>query len=125
MVDVERLCSRVLVIDKGRLVYDGPLDPLRRQFGPDRDLVLDLAAPPGELEISGATEVDVSGARVRVRFDSRRQSAMEILTEVAAGREVVDFAVRELPVDEVIARLYREGFGSEQEETGLAGGGDQ
>ncbi len=109
MVDVERLSKRVLVIDKGTIVYEGSMEPLRKRFGPERDLVLDLAAPPGTLDLACGEVADISGARVVVRFDSRRHSSMEVLNEITAAHEVVDFSVKELPIDEVVARLYRQG----------------
>ena len=42
LADIERLCSRLLVIDHGRLIWDGGLDELRRQHGPERTLIVDL-----------------------------------------------------------------------------------
>src|SRR5690606_40703914 len=45
MGDVERLCERVLVVDHGRLAFDGTLAGLARPVGPRRELVLDLPTP--------------------------------------------------------------------------------
>ena len=41
--DVERLCQRILLIDHGRLVYDGPVDQLKARYAPHRVLVMHLA----------------------------------------------------------------------------------
>ena len=43
--DIERLCSRLLVIDHGRLIYDGDLDTLKQRYGGERMLVVDLEEP--------------------------------------------------------------------------------
>src|SRR5919108_4494835 len=47
MADVEQLCSRLLIIDHGRLLYDGSLDAIRERFGTERTLVVDLAEDAG------------------------------------------------------------------------------
>jgi len=45
LADIERLCRRLVVIDQGRLVHDGPLDDLHARFGSRRRLVVDLDEP--------------------------------------------------------------------------------
>src|SRR5512136_858932 len=60
--DVEKLCQRVLMIDRGRLLFDGALAELRERFGGERELVVDLAddygdAGIGDVSIEGATLV--------------------------------------------------------------------
>ncbi len=52
--DIERLCSRLLVIDHGRLIYDGDLDTLKQRYGGERMLVVDLEEPREPLAVDGA-----------------------------------------------------------------------
>ena len=42
MADIERLCSRMLIIDHGRVIYDGGLEAIREQYGDERTVVVDL-----------------------------------------------------------------------------------
>ncbi len=62
IADIERLCARLLIIDHGRLIYDGGLDELKRRYGPERTLVVDLEEPAPPLDVPGAR---VSGSRAR------------------------------------------------------------
>ena len=41
--DVERLCRRIIVIDQGRVLYDGAVEPLKARYAPHRELVVQLA----------------------------------------------------------------------------------
>ena len=61
MGDVERLSDRVIVIDHGRLIYEGDIDALRRRFGGETVLVADLEEPGPPLEIPGARVVQGGG----------------------------------------------------------------
>ena len=63
MGDIERLCDRILVVDHGRLVYDGSLPGLAARVGAQRVLVVDLPDPvAGLTDVPGTTRARVGGA---------------------------------------------------------------
>ena len=70
--DIERLCSRLLVIDHGRLIYDGDLDTLKQRYGGERVLVVDLEEPREPLVVDGARVVRVEGSRQWLALPPRR-----------------------------------------------------
>jgi len=73
MGDIERLCDRVLVVDHGRLAFDGTLTGLAGTVGAQRILVIDLAQPTPDLaDVPGATlvESESDGLRQRLSFDA-------------------------------------------------------
>src|SRR6202022_1447017 len=73
MADVEQLCSRVLIIDHGTLLYDGTLDGIRDRLSTERTLVVDLASDgPGRVDVPGATEVRADGPRRWLQFNRLR-----------------------------------------------------
>ena len=111
MVDVERLCGRVLIIDNGALVYNGPLDPLRENFAPERIMKIatnDTVPPSFRPEGAGVERIE--GEKLIIKFDSRERNAMQVLESVSKHFEVIDFSLEELPIDEVIAKIYKTGF---------------
>ena len=59
--DIERLCSRLLVIDHGRVIYDGDLDALKQRYGGERVLVVDLEQPMEPIAVDGARVIRVEG----------------------------------------------------------------
>ncbi|MFB6438736.1 ATP-binding cassette domain-containing protein [Streptomyces sp. NPDC056411] len=109
LTDIEQLCRRVMVIDHGRLVYDGGLDGLRAAGDGERTLVVDLerALPPIE-GVPGARTVKVEGPRQWLAFPAGR-SAAPLVAAVAARYPLVDLSVREPDIEDVIARLYAGG----------------
>ncbi|MGW7345217.1 ABC transporter ATP-binding protein [Streptomyces sp. NPDC054854] len=106
--DIEQLCERVMVIDHGRLMYDGPLGGLH-EAGPEgageRTLVVDLEAEIAPIEIAGARVVKVDGPRQWLAFPARA-SAAPLVAEVAARYPLLDLSVREPDIEDVIARMY-------------------
>ena len=109
MGDVQRLCDRVLVIDHGRLAYDGDLPGLSRTVGAQRVLVVDLAEPGPDLDgLDGARHLasEGGGLRQRLAFDAERTTAAKVLASVAQRAEVLDLTVEELDIEDVIRRIY-------------------
>ncbi|WP_067605568.1 ABC transporter ATP-binding protein [Nocardiopsis listeri] len=102
--DVERLCDRVMVIDHGRLVFDGDLPELRATVPVPRVLVVDLAAPAPRIEVPGAHAVRVEGPRQWLEL---RDNPARVIAEVAGDHEVVDLTLREPDIETVVSSLYR------------------
>ncbi|MFF1902519.1 ATP-binding cassette domain-containing protein [Kitasatospora sp. NPDC058218] len=107
LTDIEQLCDRVMVIDHGRVVYDGGLDGLHAAGESERTLVVDLAEARPPIEVAGARVVKVEGPRQWLAFPAQ-QSAAPIVAAVADRYPMVDLSVREPAIEDVIARMYAE-----------------
>ena len=105
LTDIERLCSRVMVIDHGRVVYDGGLGGLHEAGRSERTLVVDLALPAPPIEVPGTRVVKVEGPRQWLAFPAS-ESAAPLVAAVAAAHPLVDLSVREPAIEDVIARMY-------------------
>jgi ABC-2 type transport system ATP-binding protein len=109
MGDVERLCDRILVIDHGRLAYDGDLPGLSRTVGAERVLVVDLAGPTADLTGLDSTRhlsSEAGGLRQRLAFDAERTTAARVLAAVSDQAEVLDLTVEEPNIEDVVRRIY-------------------
>jgi ABC-2 type transport system ATP-binding protein len=104
--DVERLCSRLMVIDLGRLVYDGTVDDLKARHGQYRTLVVDLEKPNGPLDVAGAEVVRVEGPRQWLRFHRDSATAAELIAGIARTTPILDLTVEEPRIEDVIAEMY-------------------
>jgi ABC-2 type transport system ATP-binding protein len=101
--DIERLCERLLVIDSGSLIWDGPIAELRERYGDERTLIVDLEEPAPPLEIAGARVERVDGPRQWLRF---RGSAAELTARVAASAQLVDLQITEPDIEEIVRSIY-------------------
>ncbi|MCW5252690.1 ATP-binding cassette domain-containing protein [Streptomyces sp. SHP 1-2] len=109
--DIEQLCSRVLVIDHGRLMYDGSLAGLHGAGRSERTLVVDLERelPPIEAP-PPARVVRVEGPRQWLAFPASEPAA-GLVGAIAARYPLVDLSVREPDIEAVIARMYADRTG--------------
>ncbi|HEY3108646.1 MAG TPA: ATP-binding cassette domain-containing protein [Chloroflexota bacterium] len=114
MSDIEQLCSRLMIIDHGKLLYDGGLDEIRDRFGTERTLVVDLAedavAAGAPLELPHAREVRADGPRRWLRFNRADTTAADLIAAVAARYRVQDLTIEEPEIEQIIRRIYEEGL---------------
>ena len=111
LADISRLCPRVVLIDKGRVLYDGALAALQAHYGRWRTLVVDLADDVGELAPLPAAElVRREGQRVWLRFDREATTAAALIAHVVVHHAVRDLTVEEPDIEAVIRGIYEQGL---------------
>ncbi|MCI3245307.1 ATP-binding cassette domain-containing protein [Streptomyces sp. 7R016] len=103
--DIEQLCSRVMVIDHGRLMYDGALAGLHEVGESERTLVVDLERELPPVDVAPARVVKVEGPRQWLAFPAG-ESAAALVARIAAEYPLADLSVREPDIEDVIARMY-------------------
>lgn len=107
LADIARLCPRVVLIDHGRVVYDGALEALRARFGRERTLVVDLSQPAERIEVPAATVVRHEGPRVWLRFNREAITAADLISSVAARYPIRDLTVEEPEIETIIRDIYQ------------------
>ena len=108
--DVERLCERVLILDHGRLLYDGTIAELNTRFESDWTLKVDFEDADGfelsQLAIAGQPPPRREGPSVIYTFDHRSTNSAEIISALLARFKIADLEVRRPPLEETIRRIY-------------------
>ena len=117
LADVEQLCTRLIIIDGGRMIFDGSLTEIKRRFGSFRMLVIDLdgvAASTVEglrLTLPEGAAIDrTDGPRCWIRFDSRLISASELIGAIVTAQPVRDLTIEEPAIEEIIRDIYEFGI---------------
>jgi ABC-2 type transport system ATP-binding protein len=109
MADIERLCSRMLIIDHGRVIYDGSLEAIREQYGDERTVVVDLEHANGPLAIPGAVVTRVDGPRQWLRFRRSETTAAQVIASVAATARLRDLTIEETAIEDIVRGIYERG----------------
>jgi ABC-2 type transport system ATP-binding protein len=111
--DIEALCRRVMVIDGGRLIYDGKLEALKAAFGRERRLTFDLETPVAPEALAAIAGVDAlwesaGPGQVACRFDGSRISPATIIAAVMAEFAVRDLHLQDTSIETIVQRIYRQ-----------------
>ena len=112
MLDVTALCPRVIVIDQGRLLYDGDLSSLVRRVNPDKLVSIKLAKPVGRADLDRYGDVlehDEGHAKLRVGHDALRA----VVSGILAALPVADLTVEDPPLEDIMRQVFAEKRASE------------
>jgi ABC-2 type transport system ATP-binding protein len=110
--DIEELCRRVVIIDDGRLIYDGPIATIKERFGKFRVITFETCLPVtdpinlpegAELVTNGHTPED---RKLSLRFDRTQTSASKVAHAVMDQMEVMDFSLAEPGLSSIVKQIY-------------------
>lgn len=114
--DIELLCERIVMVDKGKKVFDGAISELKRDYGDVRTLNFELVNSPDFKLLDykrrfNLTDDDISVERVKgtvkVRFDTAAVSVEEIISYTLSTVHVKDLNIKDVEIEEIIKKLYR------------------
>jgi ABC-2 type transport system ATP-binding protein len=112
--DIEDICRRAIIIDKGSIVFDGALDEIKRKYGQHtilhfdvKERMTDARSIPLAL-LPGMEVQEVSGHTLVVRADRSVISAAAAARHVMDALEVVDMGIQETSIESVVKRIYQE-----------------
>jgi viologen exporter family transport system ATP-binding protein len=112
--DIEELCKRIMVIDKGKLLFDGQLAEMKNRlakynqvkfFLKDRGQISRIA----EIATDGIVSERVDELTYLLRFDRNRHSSAEVIRQLVNTIEVSDILVEEEPIEDIVKRIYLSG----------------
>jgi ABC-2 type transport system ATP-binding protein len=114
LADVERLCRRIVFIDAGKVLYDGPVDRLKRRYAPWRLLDVTLAgdsAADGDarFDLPGVESAERQEGRLLVRFDPEVVAVTDLIAAVAARQPVSDISIVEPDLESVVRQIVEAG----------------
>jgi ABC-2 type transport system ATP-binding protein len=104
MGDIEELCERVIIIDHGKLFFDGPLTAIVDRFSAHKLLRLTFSKETGGRFEELGEVLERSPLAVRIRVP--RVRVADVCREALASWPVVDLSVEDVSVEEVIRRLF-------------------
>jgi len=105
MDDVVALCPRIVVIDRGRLIYDGDLRELVRRVRPDKHVTIRLSAPVAAADLARLGKV-VSADAAQAVLAVPAAQASAVVRDALATLPIVDLTIEEPPLEDVMRELF-------------------
>jgi viologen exporter family transport system ATP-binding protein len=112
--DIEELSKRIIIIDKGRILFDGDLESMKKRlakynqvkfFLKDRSQIAHLA----QISKNGIACERVDELTYLMRFDRDEHSTAEVIRDLVNQLEVRDIFVEEEPIEDIVKRIYLSG----------------
>ena len=108
MKDIEQLCSRIIIIDKGKILYDGSLQNIKFNFGNTKTILL-----PKNITLSEEftvkfkdVEVTTTDENVVLKFSLNEVNLDDVLLELINNYHVADFKIEDISIEDITMKLY-------------------
>ncbi len=120
LVEIEELCERIVIIDRGKIIFDGALATIKDLPGLERRIVVDMVSGVDVQEVaglfSGRAAVDTcSGSEgrsqscMKIQYDSTKISTVEIIKTLVDRYQVADISIHEPDIEDILIKIYTDG----------------
>jgi ABC-2 type transport system ATP-binding protein len=106
--DIEEICPRMIIVNKGKVVYDGGVNELRGRLGNERKITIDFRNDPGAIEIPGAALIKDEGPRKSYHVERGGANIFEMISAIARTHPVEDVSLEDADIESVIRTLYKQ-----------------
>ena len=106
MQDIEQTCKRIIIIDKGSLMYDGSLQEIRSRYGTTRRLIAEFNEETAVAPIKNVVIEDLKDRKVSFTFDNNVVDVNKLMHEVLEKYSVHDVTVAEPEIENIIQKMY-------------------
>lgn len=109
--DIEQLCDRIIMIDKGQEIFDGTVTQLKQSFGKMKSLSFELR--PGQEQVvsqfMGLPDITVERHELSldIQYDSSRYQIADIIQKTMADFAVRDLKMTDVDIEDIVRRFYR------------------
>ncbi|MFN2152046.1 MAG: ATP-binding cassette domain-containing protein [Anaerolineales bacterium] len=105
--DIEQLCQRVIIIDEGAIIYDGPIETIKKRFGKYREMTFETVGEVGTLTLpAGAEMLSRGDHKITLRFDRSMSTASKVASEIMKQVDVRDFSLSEPDLSAIVKQIY-------------------
>ncbi|MBW3015941.1 ATP-binding cassette domain-containing protein [Candidatus Woesearchaeota archaeon] len=109
MQDIEKLCKRIIIINHGEVVYDGPLEEIRKKYLQNKVLDVKLEEPlKKKFAMKGCKVLKSRRFEIIVEVDTTKQSIRNVIDYMVKNVKFADIIISDPPIEEIIQLIYKE-----------------
>lgn len=112
MSDIERLSTRVMIINYGEIMYDGDLNSLRRKFGSEEIITADILSEIediNELQKLGVSDFQHINNRIIIKYNSDKVNSSTVVGWLMNRTRTNNLSIMEIQIEDIIRRMYQNG----------------
>lgn len=108
MKDIEEVCERAIVINKGEKVYDGELINIRSKFGVDKIVKVKLKSQIVEFKMDDCKLIDINKNELQFSFKDSHLNISDVIFKLEKTYGILDLVIEEVALEEVIKKIYQD-----------------
>ncbi len=109
--DIEDVCNRIILLDKGQIIYDGEKEKFKETYG--KQVIAQIMVKNKTFLITEETindefeVIEESDEQVKIRFNHDKYTIMDIVNRISNYCEIIDMHIEEQGLEEILKEIYR------------------
>jgi ABC-2 type transport system ATP-binding protein len=119
MMDIEKTCKRMIIIDQGTIIYDGTVDQIKDRYGKDRTLIVEFAEKYSNISLPYGVEIvqqEENKKWLKFRKDDIQISGL--ISELTQKYSILDLTISEPEIEGIIREIYEGGINFDKDLSG-------
>jgi ABC-2 type transport system ATP-binding protein len=108
MGDIERLCQRIIIINHGVIVYDGPIEKIKKDYLTHKHLDVKFNKLDKKFKLKGCKVIAENEYELKLELDTKKQTIKKVVNYLISDFDVADIIVQDPPIEEIIQKIYKE-----------------
>ncbi|MBW3015999.1 ATP-binding cassette domain-containing protein [Candidatus Woesearchaeota archaeon] len=108
MQDIEKLCKRIIIINHGRIIYDGPLEEIKKKYFTDKHIEVKFSEKIEKFKFKGCKLKQKQDYMLEIELNTKITKVRELINHLLANYDVADITVLDPPIEEIIRKIYEE-----------------
>jgi ABC-2 type transport system ATP-binding protein len=107
MKDVEKICNRIIMIDKGKIIIDKPVKEVKNTFKSSNIMTIVFENTPQNLNIDMVENIELTDDKAVITYNSASISSAAIISDIVSKHKIIDITIKESEIDDIICNLYK------------------
>ncbi len=113
--DIDSICQRAIIIDSGKIVYDGSIDAIKARFGTHKVLHIEVKdnLRQGDEVVqlpAGVTVQEFGEHRIKLHLNKEAASLAEVIQTLIEQYNIVDISIEDVSIESIVKQIYQEGW---------------
>ena len=104
--DIESICDRVIMIGKGKIMYDGSIEGLKGKAANEKKITVVFKNIPQEYNIDGIHLIKTDANRAEYIFNPNLIAIHELISDLYKYHQVIDIILENKPIEQIVANFY-------------------
>lgn len=111
MMDIEKTCKRMIIIDHGTIIYDGTVDQIKDRYGKKRTIVAEFAQDGKEIILPKGVEIlEEEQNKKHMQFNRDEVQVSDVISYLTSNYNILDLTIKEPEIESIIREIYEGGI---------------
>lgn len=119
--EIEKICNRVVAIDKGKIIFNGGIDKINLTYGKINSMEIEFGENIPDLQDLPFVRYVIHDKRMKIYYDNSRITSKEILQFLSSKYEIKDLLIKKPEIEDIIKQIYYENIDNSDKSLRIGG----